>query len=94
MSPEEKAAKYLAEGRVKAQHVGESTALFHVTGSDPGDPYFVKFSKTGWKCDCPARVAECAHIKACMLVTDLVTSGQQPVTLGGARNAEIDSLLG
>lgn len=93
MSTEVKAIRYLAEGRVKAQHVSESTALFHVTGSEPGDPYFVKFSKHGgWKCDCPARVPDCAHVRACRLVTDL-----QAVPLTGqevARDPELDSLLG
>lgn len=94
MSPGEKAGKYLAEGRVKAQHVAEGSALFHVTGSDPGDPYFVKFSKSlGWRCDCPARVDQCAHVKACMLVTDLHTEPDEPGSVF-TRSADIDALLG
>lgn len=93
MSPEVKAVKYLSEGKVKAQHVGEGTALFHVSGSQPGDPYFVKFSKSGgWKCDCPARVPECAHVKACMLVTEL--DKDPNASIGFAHDADIDAILG
>lgn len=91
---DEKARRYLTEGRVKAQHVGEFTALFHVRGSEPGDPYFVKFSKVGgWKCDCPARVPECAHIKACALITDLTTEDVSP-GFAAERDTDIDTLLG
>lgn len=94
MSTDEKARAYLTEGKVKAQHVGEFTALFHVTGSQPGDPYFVKFSKVGgWKCDCPARVDECAHVKACRLVTDLTTEDTGNVSFGFTPNADIDAIL-
>jgi uncharacterized Zn finger protein len=94
-SSDDKAARYLAEGRVKAQFVSEAAALFHVTGSEPGDPYFVKFSNSvGWRCDCPARVAECAHIKACALITSLeVTEPARPSLSAGQRDADIDALL-
>lgn len=91
----EKSARYLAEGRVKAQFVSGDAALFHVSGSEPGDPYFVKFSNSGgWRCDCPARVAECAHVKACMLVTDLQITEPTRVPLVAERDPDIDALLG
>lgn len=91
---EEKAARYLAEGKVKAKQVDGSSAVFHVSGSTPGDPYHVKFSNfAGWKCDCPARVDECAHVKAAMLVTDLAQSDADPVGFAIEPSPDIDALL-
>jgi uncharacterized Zn finger protein len=94
-----KAARYLSEGRVKAQHVSSDAALFHVRGSGDGDPYYVRFSAAGWMCDCPARVASCAHVRAARLVCDLsagtVTTTNKPV-IGFAPQPAIDieELLG
>lgn len=93
-STDEKAARYLTEGRVKVQHLAEGSALLHVMGSEPGEPYFVKFSNlTGWSCDCPARVPECAHVKAGMLVTTLRREAEPEEPVGLAEPVDIDSLL-
>lgn len=91
----EKAGRYLAEGRVKVQFVTEDGGLFHVTGSDPGDPYYVRFSSlAGWKCDCPARVDVCAHVKACQTITEFKpVESPAPVGFATQRDLSIDELL-
>lgn len=70
MSTDAKALRYLSEGRVRAERVDAHTrtAVFRVIGSAPV-AYQVQFTHGLWSCDCPARVASCAHVKACSLVS-------------------------
>ena len=64
-----KALRYLA-GRIRALHVDAAarTATFRVLGSSE-TPYTVVYDGGIWSCTCPARVADCAHVKACALVS-------------------------
>jgi hypothetical protein len=64
----QKAARYLAEGRLTVTRAsGDHIAAFcrgaggiYPLGHEPG---------RGWWCNCPARVAQCAHLTALQLVT-------------------------
>lgn len=69
-----KALAYLAEGRVRAEHVDAATrsALFRVLGTAPV-PYQVRYAHGAWRCTCPARV-RCCHITACALVAAPTTT--------------------
>jgi hypothetical protein len=62
-SVDQKAGRYLAEGRVAVLRKDHFKASFSVLGSDD-DPYSVLFDGD-WSCNCQARVLECAHIVAC-----------------------------
>lgn len=64
-STDQKAGRYLAEGRVAALLVNAEAGMgtFSVLGSGD-EPYNVAYHGE-WACDCPARVLECAHIVAC-----------------------------
>ena len=92
-----KARAYLSSGQVKAHSVmrteGNVFALFHVTPTDGGDPYDVKYATgNGWSCDCVARVPVCAHVWAASLVLDVGKTLSKP-TLGFNRDTGIDDLL-
>lgn len=65
-----KALRYLAEGRIRAVSVDAQarTAVFRVVGSTEA-PYTVVYADSIWSCTCPARIADCAHVKACALVS-------------------------
>lgn len=67
---EAKALRYLAEGRIRAVSVDAQarTATFRAIGSAE-TPYTVVYAQGFWSCTCPARVADCAHVKACALVS-------------------------
>lgn len=67
---EAKALRYLAEGRIRAVAVDAQarTATFRAIGSAE-TPYTVVYAQGFWSCTCPARVADCAHVKACALVS-------------------------
>jgi hypothetical protein len=67
-SVDQKAGRYLAEGRVAVLHVDpRGLGAFRVKGSDD-DPYDVIYND-GWSCNCQARVLECAHILACKKIS-------------------------
>jgi hypothetical protein len=92
-----KAATILLEGRVKVKHLaagypGEGPHFMaHVSPTEPGDPYIVRFNASGWHCDCPARVQICAHVLACQTITDLEMPAGKPAL---AHDPEIDKILG
>jgi hypothetical protein len=67
---QEKARRYLVEGRVRILACDEEdgTAQGEVRGH--GAIYTVSHDETGWECDCLART-ECAHIAAIKCVTVL-----------------------
>ena len=69
-STDQKAGRYLAEGRVAALHVDreDGRGAYRVKGSDD-DPYAVHYSQGDWTCNCQARVLECAHILACKKIS-------------------------
>jgi hypothetical protein len=66
---EEKAKRYLVEGRVKVLSVGLGSATIEVQGSQP-DPYEVVYFQGTWSCNCEAQVWHCAHVAAAYLVVD------------------------
>jgi uncharacterized Zn finger protein len=65
---EQKAARYLAEGRLIVQARDGSTVRARCTGSGSADYGLGHNSSSGWYCDCPARKT-CAHLIALQLVT-------------------------
>lgn len=67
---EKKAREYLADGKVSVRAVDleAATALVHVSGSKPGEPYHVAVRGSTVVCDCPARIHDCAHALAAALV--------------------------
>lgn len=67
-SVDQKAGRYLAEGRVAVLHVSPMKGRFEVLGSDD-EPYHVGYGGD-WTCNCQARVLECAHIVACQKITN------------------------
>lgn len=69
-STEAKALRYLAEGRIRAVSVDSQarTAIFRAIGSAE-TAYTVVFDAGFWSCTCPARIPDCAHVKACALVS-------------------------
>jgi hypothetical protein len=67
---EQKAGRYLLDGRLEVTYVRESPLRVSARcrGSD-GHVYSVGRDGSGWFCSCPARVARCAHVVALQLVT-------------------------
>lgn len=65
---EEKALRYIEEGRVRVVEVARSRAVVEIQGSQP-EPYVCRFNGLQWVCDCEARVDRCAHAVASALVT-------------------------
>lgn len=65
---DEKAVRYIEEGRVKVVQVMRSSALVEVQGSED-EPYECTFGGIAWSCTCEARVFRCAHVVAASLVT-------------------------
>jgi len=64
-----KARKYVDEGRVSVLSTTKLAIRFVVEGSDT---YRTTFLRTGgfWECTCPARVVDCAHVRAAQLWID------------------------
>jgi hypothetical protein len=69
-SVDQKAGRYLAEGRVAVLHVDRKngSGIYQVKGSDD-DPYEVTYSRGDWTCNCQARVLQCSHIAACKKIS-------------------------
>lgn len=63
---QDKAARYLTEGRVLIVRVRLDHVIAIVQGSDS---YDVRHDPSGWSCSCPVRRPECSHIAAVRLVT-------------------------
>lgn len=59
----EKAARYLAEGRVRVRECSEvaGTMFAEVQGTGP---YAVTVEAGRWRCTCPARTRACCHVQA------------------------------
>lgn len=65
-SLEEKAARYLAEGRVKVRVVDAGNVEAKVRGNAT---YATACEGKRWTCDCPAWQRKCCHVIAVQLVT-------------------------
>jgi uncharacterized Zn finger protein len=76
MTVEQKARRYLTEGRVRVEYQTDESGVYRVSGSKV---YTVNFHHSAWACDCPSRT-ECAHIAAVKLISPLRASRR--VTLG------------
>lgn len=70
VTTEAKALRYLAEGRIRAVSVNAEarSAVFRALGSAQ-TAYTVVYDHGIWSCTCPARIPDCAHVKACALVS-------------------------
>lgn len=66
---EQKALRYIQEGRVKVISLAPGDITVSVQGSSP-TPYLVRFVNGVGVCPCPARVWRCAHVYAASLVVD------------------------
>ena len=66
---QEKARRYLVEGRVRILLCNEKSGVASAEVRGSGAVYAVDHDDKGWRCDCPART-ECAHIAAlkCVMV--------------------------
>jgi hypothetical protein len=60
---QEKARRYLVEGRVRVIACDEENGIARAEVRGNGAVYIVDHNEAGWRCDCPART-ECAHIAA------------------------------
>jgi uncharacterized Zn finger protein len=65
-SVDDKAKRYLAEGRVLVERVADDEVSATVRGG--GDLYRVSHQRGGWDCSCPART-RCAHLVAVGRIT-------------------------
>ena len=87
-STDQKAGRYLAEGRVAVLRKDFFKGSFSVSGSDD-EPYSVLFDGN-WTCICQARVLECAHIIACQKIASFEHIQPKPLSSG---DDEITRLL-
>lgn len=63
---DEKALRYIAEGRVVILGKRRCAVFAEVAGSAPA-PYGVRYAHGRWRCSCPAPF-RCAHVAALQLV--------------------------
>ena len=64
---QQKARRYLLEGRVMIRSVGPQGVRAHARGQ--GHVYDVGYEPGGgWTCSCPARTPKCCHVVATQLV--------------------------
>lgn len=77
-SVDQKAGRYLAEGRVAVLRKDFFKGSFSVSGSDE-EPYSVLFDGD-WSCNCQARVLECTHIVACKKIASFEHIKPQPLS--------------
>ncbi len=67
---QQKARRYLLEGRVAIEHVGPDGVRARVRGQ--GHVYTVTYRRgMGWACDCLARMPHCCHVVAGQLVVSV-----------------------
>lgn len=85
---EKKAAKYLSDGKIKVKQVMGDFGEFLAYGSGD-EPYTVRYVGQVWSCSCPAHKIRCAHVIACMVITDMTSTGH--VRLGD--DEDLDALL-
>jgi hypothetical protein len=89
---ESKALRYIKEGRVRIIRVmGRTDVYALVQGSDPQNPYEVRFNGQAWWCNCDAHVWRCSHVVAVQLVTGRVEWEQKEESV---HDPEIDQVLG
>lgn len=64
-----KGRRYLAEGRLTVEHVGDGLVVASCRG-DSGDVYALGYDpkRQQWHCTCPA-LRRCSHLVALQLVT-------------------------
>jgi uncharacterized Zn finger protein len=89
-TPAEKAVAYLTEGKLSVQTHTATHARILAQGSD-SRPYTITFDPSGWVCDCPAHVSECAHILAAKLISPL--RQEQHTSLSSSSNPDLDKFL-
>lgn len=65
---EEKAARYLAAGRIKIVRA-EGDSIDAMVWGDAYKTYVVTHRTCGWRCTCVATVVRCSHVAAVALVT-------------------------
>jgi uncharacterized Zn finger protein len=64
---EQKAKRYLGEGRLQLIGMSNDRVLAQVRGD--GRTYLVRFEDDVWSCPCPALTDQCSHLKALRLIT-------------------------
>lgn len=92
-SIEEKAARYLTEGRVEITSVTSRRVHALVRGSQP-DPYEVWFTGVAWVCSCEAQTWRCSHVVAVQLVVSSRFENQATEPVEERSDPELDGLLG
>jgi uncharacterized Zn finger protein len=65
---EQKAARYLAAGRICLVRV-EGDNIDATVSGDAARAYVVTHRPSGWRCTCVATVVRCSHVAAVALVT-------------------------
>lgn len=71
---QQKARRYLLEGRIMIRSVGPQGVRAHARGG--GHIYAVQYeSGGGWTCSCPARSSQCCHVIAVQIVVAVAGSG-------------------
>ncbi len=65
----EKAIRYLAEGRIRILSCNEHDAEIDADVRGLGAVYSTGRDAHGWRCDCPSRTADCAHVIALRMIT-------------------------
>lgn len=67
-SLDQKAARYLCEGRIRLVRV-EGDHIDATVSGDAASLYVVTHRPSGWRCSCVATVVRCSHVAAVALVT-------------------------
>jgi SWIM zinc finger len=70
-SVETKARRYLIEGRIRVRLCNEESGIANAEIRGSGAVYAVDHDDKGWRCSCPAKSKDCAHILALKLLTVL-----------------------
>lgn len=68
-SVQQKAIRYLAEGRIRIRACLEDDGLLEADVRGLGAVYAAGRNSDGWFCDCPSRTIDCAHVIALKSVT-------------------------
>ena len=71
MNSEEKARRYVSEGRLIVRELDEYAGTVIADCRGDGAMYLLGRDGHGWFCDCRARSTRCAHLLALRLVTAL-----------------------
>jgi uncharacterized Zn finger protein len=68
-SLDDKARRYLTEGRIRLVRVEEGDNIDATVQGDASRPYVVTHRPSGWRCSCVSTVLRCSHVAAVALVT-------------------------